>query len=69
METDPFTGRVIGCAIEVHRGFGPGLLESTFRLADGIKRFKLYPSVNSVLSVVKKKRRCAGKKEGAGRGA
>ncbi len=53
METAPFTGRVIGCAIEVHRGLGPGLLESTLRLADGIERFKLYPSVNSVLSVVK----------------
>ena len=27
---DPLTGRVIGCAIEVHRSLGPGLLESTY---------------------------------------
>ena len=31
MEQDPFTGRVIGCAIEVHRLLGPGLLESTYQ--------------------------------------
>lgn len=31
MEQDPFTGRVIGCAIEVHRVLGPGLLESTYQ--------------------------------------
>jgi len=29
MGKDPFTGKVIGCAIEVHRVLGPGLLEST----------------------------------------
>ena len=28
---DPFTGKVIGCAIEVHRALGPGLLESTYQ--------------------------------------
>ena len=28
---DPFTGKVIGCAIEVHRLLGPGLLESTYQ--------------------------------------
>ena len=28
---DPFTGKVIGCAIEVHRVLGPGLLESTYQ--------------------------------------
>ncbi len=31
MEQDPLTGRVIGCAIEVHRVLGPGLLESTYQ--------------------------------------
>lgn len=31
MEYDPLTGRVIGCAIEVHRQLGPGLLESTYQ--------------------------------------
>ncbi|HRY48658.1 MAG TPA: GxxExxY protein [Candidatus Paceibacterota bacterium] len=30
MEKDPFTAQVIGCAIEVHRELGPGLLESTY---------------------------------------
>ena len=29
MERDPLTAKVIGCAIEVHRALGPGLLEST----------------------------------------
>ena len=29
MEMD-FTGKVIGCAIEVHKQLGPGLLESTY---------------------------------------
>lgn len=27
---DPLTGKVIGCAIEVHRILGPGLLESSY---------------------------------------
>ena len=27
---DELTGKVIGCAIEVHRTLGPGLLESTY---------------------------------------
>jgi len=31
MEKDPLTQRVIGCAIEVHRALGPGLLESTYQ--------------------------------------
>jgi GxxExxY protein len=31
MAQDPLTERVIGCAIEVHRALGPGLLESTYR--------------------------------------
>ncbi len=30
MERDPQTAKVIGCAIEVHRWLGPGLLESTY---------------------------------------
>ena len=29
-QLDPLTGAVIGCAIEVHRTLGPGLLESTY---------------------------------------
>ena len=31
MKKDPFTGKIIGCAIEVHRVLGPGLLESTYQ--------------------------------------
>ena len=31
MSKDPFTGKAIGCAIEVHRVLGPGLLESTYQ--------------------------------------
>lgn len=30
MERDPLSAKVIGCAIEVHRTLGPGLLESTY---------------------------------------
>lgn len=30
LEADPFSRRVIGCAIEVHRTLGPGLLESVY---------------------------------------
>jgi GxxExxY protein len=31
MEFDQLSSQVIGCAIEVHRVLGPGLLESTYR--------------------------------------
>jgi len=30
MEFDALSNRVIGCAIEVHRHLGPGLLESAY---------------------------------------
>jgi GxxExxY protein len=42
---DPLTERIIGCAIEVHRTLGPGLLESTyvealtFELGEAAMRF------------------------------
>ena len=47
MEFDDLSNRIIGCAIEVHRELGPGLLESTYEqcLAHELKlngiRFKL----------------------------
>jgi GxxExxY protein len=33
METNKLTEKIIGCAIEVHRHLGPGLLESTYESA------------------------------------
>ncbi|HEY4415539.1 MAG TPA: GxxExxY protein [Verrucomicrobiae bacterium] len=32
-DRDPLTEKIIGCAIEVHRTLGPGLLESTYESA------------------------------------
>ena len=32
-ERDPLTEKIIGCAIEVHRTLGPGLLEQTYEAA------------------------------------
>ena len=32
-QRDPLTERIIGCAIEVHRELGPGLLEATYEAA------------------------------------
>src|SRR6185312_4062917 len=32
-QRDPLTEKIIGCAIEVHRQLGPGLLESTYENA------------------------------------
>jgi GxxExxY protein len=32
-EQDPLTGQIIGCAIEVHRQLGPGLLEKPYETA------------------------------------
>ena len=31
MSQDPLTRKIIGCAIEVHRALGPGLLESAYQ--------------------------------------
>lgn len=36
-QRDPLTERIIGCAIEVHRTLGPGLLESTYEAALAIE--------------------------------
>jgi GxxExxY protein len=30
MDKDPLTDKIIGCAIEVHKNLGPGLLESVY---------------------------------------
>ncbi len=37
MEFDELSNRVIGCAIEVHRHLGPGLLESAYEQCLGIE--------------------------------
>ena len=34
---DELTERIIGCAIEVHRALGPGLLEATYEEALSIE--------------------------------
>jgi len=31
-EDDPLTREIIGAAIEVHKNFGPGLLERTYEI-------------------------------------
>lgn len=31
MQKDEISSIIIGCAIDVHRAFGPGLLESAYR--------------------------------------
>jgi GxxExxY protein len=36
-ERDPLTEKIIGCAIEVHRTLGPGLLEATYEAALGVE--------------------------------
>ena len=36
-QRDPLTERIIGCAIEVHRQLGPGLLEATYEAALAIE--------------------------------
>jgi len=36
-QKDPLTEKIIGCAIEVHRTLGPGLLESTYESALGVE--------------------------------
>ena len=48
-ETNKLTEKIIGCAIEVHRQLGPGLLEATYEAALCIEleaaglRFQLQP--------------------------
>lgn len=36
-QINPLTEKIIGCAIEVHRGLGPGLLEHTYEAARGLR--------------------------------
>ncbi len=41
MKFDELSNKVLGCAIEVHRELGPGLLESTYELTEAKIPFKL----------------------------
>jgi GxxExxY protein len=49
---EPLTKRIIGCAIEVHRVLGPGLLESCYETALAIEmaerglKFERQPSIS-----------------------
>jgi GxxExxY protein len=50
MEFDPLSGKVIGCALQVHRILGPGMLESAYEeclayelLTEGVELFRQKP--------------------------
>ncbi|MBK9291009.1 MAG: GxxExxY protein [Bacteroidetes bacterium] len=49
METNQITEKIIGCAIEVHRHLGPGLLESAY------EECLFYELVNAGLEVKKQR--------------
>ena len=53
MEFDELSNRVIGCAIEVHRTLGPGLLESTYEqcLAHELRQNKIAFKLQHALPV------------------
>ena len=46
-EVEALTGKIIGCAIEVHRILGPGLLESVYRECMIIELRRAHLHVNS----------------------
>jgi GxxExxY protein len=52
-DRDPLTEKVIGCAIEVHRILGPGLLESAYRrcLALELRKAGLFVETEVPVSV------------------
>jgi GxxExxY protein len=53
---DPLSHKVIGCALEVHRNLGPGLLESTYEqcLAHELTEAKISFKVQKALPVLYK---------------
>jgi GxxExxY protein len=53
LKFDKLSNRVIGCAIEVHKNLGPGLLESTYEqcLAYEMKRSKIQFKLQQPLPV------------------
>lgn len=54
MDFDPLSHKVIGCALEVHRNLGPGLLESTYEkcLAHELTDVKISFKVQKALPVL-----------------
>ena len=56
MNFDPLSYKVIGCALEVHRNLGPGLLESTYEqcLAHELTEAKISFKVQKSLPVLYK---------------
>ena len=56
MDFDELSNRVIGCAIEVHRELGPGLLESTYEqcLAHELSRDNISFKLQHPLPVIYK---------------
>ena len=62
-EVDPLTERIIGCAIEVHRNLGPGLLESVYRecMVIELRGSHLYVESERQVPVQYKGRRIGGK--------
>jgi GxxExxY protein len=59
MEFDALSNKVIGCAIEVHRHLGPGLLESTYEqcLASELSAERLPFKIQAELPVVYKNKK------------
>ena len=56
MKFDPLSHKVVGCALEVHRNLGPGLLESTYEqcLAHELTDEKISFKVQKALPVLYK---------------
>jgi len=51
MDPDELTGQIIGAAIKVHRGLGPGLLESAYRVCLAYELQKLMLNVQQEVPI------------------
>ena len=56
-DENELTGKVIGCAIEVHRNLGPGLLESVYEkcLSSELSASNIYHEIQKELPIKYKK--------------
>jgi GxxExxY protein len=60
-QKNPLTQRIIGCAIEVHRQLGPGLLESIYEAALAVEReLASIPYTRQIVVPVRYKNRLIG---------